>query len=116
VEQRSRHVGAGDAVACLAVLARRLSVRSRGPAPFKKSDAKGCNPDDFTSVHILSRHQSAIIRMFTDRELWAGRSPSIHGFLVRSLAGREPLEQIKRDSFNYRVAHQGPFFRASSID
>jgi hypothetical protein len=56
-------------------------------------------------LDFFARDESAVIGIFPNGQLRAGRAPRFHHFFVAALACCQPLQEVDYESFNYGVGH-----------
>src|SRR5215472_9824328 len=63
-------------------------------------ETRWSNPDHRAAVAMLDGYESEVVRIFPNREPWAGGTPCVHRLLVGSRLVDEPFEQIKNQRFD----------------
>jgi hypothetical protein len=73
---------------------------------LKKCKTSGRNPDHLAPVKIFLRDESAIFRILPNGKSRAGRAPNVDYFLVGSVAGRQPFEEIEDQCVHNCIGHR----------
>lgn len=90
----------------------------RQPALFQERSPARSDLDDASPLYVFFHDESALIRVFPDRQSGTRRPPRIHYLFVASIALNQPLKKIQNQAFWRSIAHGHlhPYFTIADQD